>query len=101
MPGQMAIIVASAQNWEKAQPAHRPEKAGQVAGLPTVADRAALSGARERTQQSADKFARADPDLALKVAHGERPLKPLTDALYPRQIEASLKGQDNDQIRDS
>jgi hypothetical protein len=70
-PGQQAAIVASAQDWAKAQPAHRPEKAGNVAGLDRVQDRAAQSGASERTQRMADKVAKADPALAKKVAHGE------------------------------
>lgn len=79
--GQQAAIVASAQDWAKAQPASRPEKAGNLAplsekagnlaGLSTVADRAAQSGASERTQRMADKVARKDPDLAAKVARGE------------------------------
>lgn len=70
-PGQQAAIVASAQDWSMAQPASRPEKAGNVAGLSTVADRAAQSGASERTQRMADKVAKADPTLARQVAHGE------------------------------
>lgn len=69
--GQQAAIVASAQDWAKAQPASRPEKAGNLAPLSTVADRAAQSGASERTQKMADKVARKDPDLAAKVARGE------------------------------
>lgn len=79
--GQQAAIVASAQDWAKAQPASRPEKAGNLAplsekagnlaGLSTVADRAAQSGASERTQRMADKVARKDPGLAAKVARGE------------------------------
>lgn len=39
--------------------------------LSTVADRAAQSGASERTQKAADKVAKADPALAVQVAHGE------------------------------
>lgn len=69
--GQQAAIVASAQDWAKAQPASRPEKAGNLAGLSTVADRASQSGASERTQRMADKVARKDPGLAAKVARGE------------------------------
>lgn len=69
--GQQAAIVASAQDWATAQPASRPEKAGNVAGLSTVADRAAQSGASDRTQRMADKVAKADPGLAMRVAHGE------------------------------
>jgi hypothetical protein len=69
--GQQAAIVSSAQDWAKAQPAHRPEKAGNVAGLSTVSQRAAQSGAGERTQRMADKVAKANPELAKKVGHGE------------------------------
>ena len=75
--GQQAAIVASAQDWAKAQTAGNPEwkgkasLSGNVAGLQTVADRAAESGASERTQRMADKVARADPKLAVQVAHGE------------------------------
>lgn len=77
--GQQAAIVASAQDWAKAQSQggtganqHRKgEQTGNVAGLQTVQQRAAESGASERTQRMADKVARKSPDLAKKVAHGE------------------------------
>lgn len=79
-PGQQAAIVASAQDWGRAQKRggdgsnqHR----SKAATLPvswtkpdTVATRAADSGASERTQRMADKVAREAPDLAKKVAHG-------------------------------
>jgi predicted RNase H-like nuclease (RuvC/YqgF family) len=39
--------------------------------LDTAKDRAAVSGASHRTQQNADKVAKADPELARQVAHGE------------------------------
>lgn len=85
-PGQQAVIVASAQDWELAQarggdgsnqyrskPATLPICSNQaVRGLlETVADRATQSGASARTQRMADKVARADSDLARQVAHGE------------------------------
>lgn len=74
-PGQQAAIVASAQDWAKAQfqgaNRHTIKKTGNVAGLETIADRAAQSGASERTQRMADKVAKADPELAKKVARGE------------------------------
>jgi hypothetical protein len=70
-PGQQAAIVASAQDWAKAQPANRPEKDRHVAGLSTTADRAAQSGASLRTQERADKVAKESPELAKQVAHGE------------------------------
>jgi len=68
--GQQAAIVASAQDWAKAQTVGKP-KSGNVAGLERVQDRAAQSGASERTQRMADKVAKADPVLAKRVAHGD------------------------------
>lgn len=67
--GQQAAIVASAQDWAKAQPQGRNTITGNVAG-DTVADRVAQSGASDRTQRMADKVAKADPELAREVAHG-------------------------------
>ena len=71
-PGQQAAIVASAQDWGMAQRSGKPARShsGNLAELDTVADRAAQSGASERTQRMADKVAKADPDLAKQVAHG-------------------------------
>lgn len=71
-PGQQAAIVASAQDWAMAQTVGKPaaRQSGNVAGLATIADRAAQSGASERTQRMADKVAKADPALAKQVAHG-------------------------------
>jgi len=81
-PGQQAAIVASAQDWARAQSIGRPKsgnvaafsehvQTGTIAPLQTVQDRAAESGASERTQRMADKVAKADPELVRKVAHGE------------------------------
>lgn len=86
--GQQAAIVASAQDWAKAQPARRPGKGGNVAPLSTVADRAAQSGASERTQKMADKVAKADPVLAKKVAHGEISLPKAVEQIAPRKSVA-------------
>ncbi|WOS40697.1 hypothetical protein [Xanthomonas rydalmerensis] len=71
--GQQAAIVATAQDWAKAQSHGGDRKSDQPATLPLdrVADRAAQSGASERTQRMADKVAKADPALAKQVAHGE------------------------------
>lgn len=72
--GQQAAIVASAQDWGNAQtvgnPAFKDQKCN-VAPLQTVADRATESGASVRTQKMADKVAKADPELAKQVGHGE------------------------------
>lgn len=75
-PGQQAAIVASAQDWAKAQGHGGDRKSDQVATLPleTIKSRAAASGASERTQRMADKVAKADPALAKRVAHGEMSL---------------------------
>lgn len=72
-PGQHASIVASMQDWAKAQSHGGRRIPSQAATLPleTVADRAAASGASERTQRMADKVARVNPELAVKVGHGE------------------------------
>lgn len=71
--GQQAAIVASAQDWATTQPAGQggDRRSSATLHLITAADRAAESGASLRTQKMADKVAKADPDLAKKVAHGE------------------------------
>lgn len=71
--GQQAAIVASAQDWERAQGRGGDRKSDQSAILhfDSVQKRAAESGASLRTQKMADKVAKADPELAKKVAHGE------------------------------
>lgn len=68
--GQQAAIVASAQDWAKAQTVGRPEKVSRDP-LSTTKERAAQSGASIATQKRADRIAKSDPDLAKKVAHGE------------------------------
>lgn len=82
-PGQQAAIVASAQDWAKAQAVGKP-KSGNVAGLDRVEDRAAQSGASERTQRMADKVAKADPELAKRVAHGEVSLPKAVKQVSPK-----------------
>lgn len=85
-PGQQAAIVASAQDWELAEAsggtgANQHTKRAAVqdctpakvqdCALTTSEQRAATSGASLRTQKMADKVAKADPELAKQVAHGE------------------------------
>lgn len=72
-PGQQAAIVASAQDWAMAQMAGKPVS-GKIAGLHRVEDRAAQSGASERTQRMADMVAKTHPELAKQVARGETSL---------------------------
>lgn len=69
-PGQQAAIVAAAQDWAKAQTVGKP-KTGNLAELSRTQDRAAQSGASERTQSMADKVAREAPELVRRVARGE------------------------------
>ena len=87
--GQQAAIVASAQDWAKAQVVGNPafkqaEQWCNVAPLQTVSDRAAQSGASVRTQKMADKVAKADPELAKKVAHGEISLPKAVEKVAPK-----------------
>lgn len=56
--GQRAAIVASAQDWSKAQTVGKP-KSGNTTGLATVSERSAQSGASDKTQRQADKVAKA------------------------------------------
>lgn len=91
-PGQQAAIVASAQDWAKAQPHGGDRKADQVATLPleTIADRAAQSGASPRTQRMADKVARADPELSKQVAHGEISLPKAIAKIEPKPAAPAI-----------
>ncbi len=86
--GQQAAIVASAQDWAKAQSHGGNRKSDQVDTCPleTIAGRAAASGVSTKTQQRADKVAKADPELAKAVGHGD---VPLTDAVA--QVEGKLE----------
>jgi hypothetical protein len=86
-PGQQAAIVACVQDWSKAQPASRPNKECNVAPLSTSADRAAQSGASIRTQKTADKVAKANPELAKEVARGEKTLPQAEKEAFPKPIQ--------------
>lgn len=92
-PGQHAAIVASMQNWAEAHPPHRKEGC-KIAPLSTVSDRAAQSGTSERTQQMADKVAKADPDLAKQVAHGEISLPKAVEKITGKRLGSKQKPQD-------
>lgn len=105
-PGQQAAIVASAQDWAKAQGNGKP---GNLARLDTRADRAAISGASDGTQKMADKVAKADPDLAKKVAHGEISLPKAVEQITgkrpgarsePEYIEPTPEYTEADELRD-
>lgn len=84
--GQQAAIVSSAQDWSRAQAHGGMRRGDQVATLPleTIKQRAAESGASERTQRMADKVAKASPDLARQVAHGEISLPKAIEQISPK-----------------
>lgn len=92
--GQQAAIVASAQDWTKAQAVGKPQLRN-VAQLDTATTRAAQSGASHRTQQMADKVAKASPELARQVAHGEvslpQAVKQISPVKAPSQNDAEME----------
>lgn len=85
MPGQQAAIVASAQDWAKAQTVggdrgnQYAQKSGMVQDctLANSKDRATESGASLRTQKMADQVAKASPELAMGLT---RPVSRVTRA---------------------
>lgn len=91
--GQHAAIVASVTNWAQAQAHGGDRRSDQAATLPleSVRDRAAASGASERTQRMADKVAKASPALAKKVAHGEVTLPEAVRAVSPPKEPAQAE----------
>ena len=107
-PGQQAAIVASAQDWAKAQVqgANRHTmQTGNVTGLQTVADRAAQSGASDKTQRMADKVAKASPELARQVAHGEKTLPQAVREVSPPKaaptpVVTQVQPPANDELRE-
>lgn len=97
--GQQAAIVASVQDWGKANIQGRNKITGNVAG-DTVADRAAQSGASERTQRMADKVAKASPELARQVAHGEISLPKAAKKIDPPKPAPKVEKSANDAAPD-
>lgn len=77
--GQQAAVVASAQDWSVARVAGSNQHSAKACGpvtlpdhsMSTVAQRAAIAGVSEKTQRMADAVAKAGPELAKKVAHGD------------------------------
>lgn len=91
--GQQAAIVASAQDWATAQMVGKPKERCNVAPLATVADRAAQSGASQRTQKMADKVAKESPALARQVAHGEISLPKAAQQVSPSKPKVKPEAQ--------
>lgn len=82
---QQAAIVASAQDWARAQ-SHGGDRASAPESTcsDTTATRAAQSGASVSTQRRADAVAKADPELAKKVALGEVSLPRAVEQVAPQ-----------------
>lgn len=83
--GQQAAVVSAAQDWAKAHPRGGNQSEVQRLHFETSADRAKASGASLRTQKMADKVAKADPELAKKVAHGEISLPKAVESISPKK----------------
>lgn len=99
--GQAATIVALAQDWSAAHPSGKISKSNKIndlddnskfaklrtKGLPvdTQTDRAEKSGASKRTQFSADKLVKFNPELAKKVATGEMTLNAAIKEIEPQK----------------
>jgi ParB-like chromosome segregation protein Spo0J len=103
--GQSATIVALAQDWSLAHQIGKKPKSNiindlqqesysailPIKGLPldakvdTQADRAEKSGASVRTQGSADKLVKENPELAMKVATGEVSLNQAIKEIEPEK----------------
>lgn len=104
--GQQAAIVSAAQDWAKAQVqgANRHTmQTGNVTGLRTVADRAAQSGASDKTQRMADKVAKASPELVRQVAHGEKTLPQAVREVSPPKpapVVTQAQPPANDELRE-
>ena len=102
--GQSATIVALAQDWSLAHPSGKLSKSNKindldektnVAILPTKgkpvdtqSDRAEKSGASKRTQGSADKLVKENPELAKKVATGEISLNQAIKEIEPEKEQS-------------
>lgn len=81
---QSAAIVASVQDWGKAQSVGKPKCATRSTLADTVKSRSESSGASIATQRKADAVAKANPELAAKVARGEVSLNDATREVAPQ-----------------
>jgi hypothetical protein len=88
--GQAAAIVAQAADWAKANKSgdnqYSERSAINSTPLSSIADRSDQSGASKATQRKADAVAKASPDLAKKVAHGEISLNKATEEVAPQLL---------------
>jgi FtsZ-binding cell division protein ZapB len=82
--GQQAAIVASVQDWEKAQKVGNPQLVTSNQLADSVASRAKQANVGISTQKKADAVARANPELAAQVARGEVSLNDATREVSPQ-----------------
>lgn len=84
--GQQASIVACVQDWSKAQSVGKPKSLlrNDCVITDTAKTRAKQSGASHRTQQAADRIAKAAPELAAAVSRGEISLPKATEQAFPK-----------------
>ena len=103
--GQSATIVALAQDWSLAHPSGKLPKSNEINGLDdnskmaklptkglpvdTQSDRAEKSGASKRTQGSADKLVKENPELAMQVATGEITLNKAMKEIEPEKEQSA------------
>ncbi len=97
-PGQQAAIVASAQDWSKANShgGDRKSDQGRANDFDTVEKRANAAGVHRDTQMKADKVAKADPELAKQVAHGEISLPKAVEKISPRKTKEEIPEEIDD-----
>lgn len=105
--GQVAAITSLAQDWNKAQPRGGDRRSDQSRSndFDTVEKRAAAAGVHRDTQMKADKVAKASPELAKKVAHGEISLPKAIEQIdgakpKPAPVVTQVQPPANDELRE-
>jgi hypothetical protein len=86
--GQQAAIVSSATDWAKTHKHGGDRKSDQAEAPPLdrVSDRAAISGANERTQRDADKLVKNHPEIAKQVTQGRKSLYSAVKETNPAKV---------------
>lgn len=94
--GQQAAIVASVQDWAKAQ-AHGGDRSSAHVSTcsDTTASRAKTSGASISTQRRADAVAKASPEVAKEVATGQKSLAEAVRQVAPKLAPRTAEPMDD------
>lgn len=100
--GQNAAIIAQVTNWAEANQRGGRRATDSIPTIPlaTVAERAKASGTSPRTQRTADKIAKAAPDVIAEVAQGTMTLAAASAKINEgkpptaRQLEAAQAEED-------